>query len=151
MRKNINKKAICDWYSTRDEDTRLTRSRHGQLEYLTTMHYIQKYLKNGMKILEVGAGTGRYSISLAKMGYDVTSVELVQENLQVLKQNAKGIKNITAFQGDALDLSKLKDNSFDMVLVLGPLYHLYNKDDQTTAIKSLQKRRNFNVCLYSCS
>ena len=135
MRKNINKKAICDWYSTRDEDTRLTRSRHGQLEYLTTMHYIQKYLKNGMKILEVGAGTGRYSISLAKMGYDVTSIELVQENLQVLKQNAKGIKNISAFQGDALDLSKLKDNSFDMVLVLGPLYHLYNKDDQTTAIK----------------
>ena len=84
MKKNINKKAICDWYSSRDEDSRLTRSRHGQLEYLTTMHYIQKYLKNGMKILEVGAGTGRYSISLAKMGYEVTAVELVKENLQVL-------------------------------------------------------------------
>lgn len=135
MAKNINLKAICDFYNCCDEDTRLTRSRHGQLEYLTTMHYIQKHLKKGMKILEIGAGTGKYSITLAKMGYDVTAVELVKANLQILKQNAKGIKNIMALQGDALDLSMLENASFDMVLVLGPMYHLYNRADQTLAIK----------------
>ncbi len=87
-----------------------------------------------MKILEVGAGTGRYSIALAKEGYDVTSVELVKSNLNVLKKNSKGIKNLKAFQGDALDLSRFEGNSFDMVLVLGPLYHLYSNKDQNRAI-----------------
>lgn len=134
MEININKDGLTKIYDNHDEDSRLTRSRHGQLEYLTTMRYIHKYLKRGMKILEVGAGTGRYSIALAKEGYDVTSVELVKSNLQKLKQNAKGLKNIKSIQGDALDLSMLNDEIFDIVLILGPLYHLYNKRDQTRAI-----------------
>lgn len=121
-------------YSKQTEETRLTRSLHGQLEFFTTMEYIHKFLKPGMKIIEVGAGTGRYSITLSKEGFDVTSVELVKSNLNVLKANAKGIKNIKAYQGDALDLTRFKDNSFDMVLVLGPLYHLYSKQDQERAI-----------------
>lgn len=132
--KNINKKLLTEIYNKAGEDTRLTRSRHGQLEFFTTMEYIHKYLKKGMRILEVGAGTGRYSISLAKEGYDVTAVELVKANLNVLKQNSKNLKNIKSFQGDALNLSKFKDESFDMVLVLGPLYHLYFEKDQQRAI-----------------
>ena len=132
--KNVNTKLLNQIYNKQTEDTRLTRSRHGQLEFFTTMEYIHKYLKPGMKILEVGAGTGRYSIALAKEGFDVNAVELVKANLKVLKQNAKGIKNIKSFQGDALDLTKFKDNSFDMVLVLGPLYHLYFEKDQKRAI-----------------
>ena len=134
MYKNINTKLLNEIYDKGYEDTRLTRTRHGQLEFFTTMEYIHKYLKPGMKILEVGAGTGRYSITLAKEGYDVTAVELVKSNLEVLKQNAKDVKNITAFQGDALNLSKLESESFDMVLVLGPLYHLYFNHDQQRAI-----------------
>ncbi len=132
--KNKNEKILKSIYDKADEDTRLTRSLHGQLEFFTTMHYIQKYLKSNMKILEVGAGTGRYSISLAKEGYNVTAVEPVRSNLKVLKENAKGIINIKAYQGDALDLSKFEDNSFDMVLVLGPLYHLYDEKEQKQAI-----------------
>lgn len=131
---NINEKRLIKIYKNKDEDSRLTKSRHGQLEYLTTMHYIHKYLKQGMKILEVGAGTGRYSIALAKEGYEVTAVELVKSSLNVLKKNAKGLKNIHSFQGDALDLSTINDEVFDIVLVLGPLYHLYNKEDQNKAI-----------------
>ena len=132
--KNINKKRLTEMYDKYDEDTRLTRTRHGQLEFFTTMKYIHKYLKPGMKILEVGAGTGRYSISLAKEGYDVTAVDLVKSNLDVLKKNAAGITNIKAYQCDALDLSKFDDEAFDMVLVLGPLYHLYFEKDQKRAI-----------------
>lgn len=55
------------YYETHDEDARL-RSRSGQVEYLTTMRYIDKYLKPGMRILEIGAATGRYSHALARMG-----------------------------------------------------------------------------------
>ena len=132
--KNKNANFIIEKYNMINEDDRLINSIKGQLEYFTTMQYIAKYLKPNAKILEVGAGTGRYSISLAKQGYQVNAVELVEKNVDILKQNAKGVKTITAEQGDALDLTRFKDNTFDMVLVLGPLYHLFNKKDQNRAI-----------------
>lgn len=148
--KNKNTEILNDQYSKISEDTRLTRSRHGQLEYFTTMQYIHKYLKLNMKILEVGAGTGKYSISLAKEGYDVTAVELVKSNLKVLKENSKGIKTIKSYQGDALDLSRFEDNSFDIVLVLGPLYHLYNEVEQKQAIsESIRVCKNGGILMFA--
>lgn len=121
-------------YNEQREETRLTRSRHGQLEYLTTMDYIHKLVPNGSKVLEVGAGTGRYSIALAREGYDVTAVELVASNLEVLQKNADGLKNIVSYQGDAVDLRHFADNSFDAVFVLGPMYHLFEKAEQHRAL-----------------
>ena len=121
-------------YAGRTEDTRLTRSRHGQLEYLTTMHYIHKLVPSGSRVLEVGAGTGRYSIALAKEGYDVTAVELVESNLEIMRRSAAGLGNIVCRQGDAEDLGSFGDNSFDAVLLLGPMYHLFDRDEQTRAL-----------------
>ena len=75
---------LDEFYSVCDEDNRLL-SRHGQVEYLTTMKYIHECI-DGMddpSILEVGAGTGRYSVTLAKEDYRVTAVELVKHNLEV--------------------------------------------------------------------
>ena len=103
---------ITSIYTEGDEDTRLTRSRHGQMEYLTTMHYIHRMIPTGARVLEIGAGTGRYSIALAKAGYQVTAVELVEYNLAALRKNAAGLENLTACQGDALDLSRFADGSF---------------------------------------
>ena len=94
---------LRSFYDDIDEDSRLNRSRQGQLEYITTMSYIHRYAKTGAKILEIGAGTGRYSIALAKEGYNVTAVELVETNLEVLKNNSVGIENIISYQGDALN------------------------------------------------
>ena len=76
------------YYNKFNEEKRLN-SRHGQVEYLTSMKYIHKYLekKENAKILDVGAGTGRYSVQLANEGYDVTAVELVKYNLGILKAN----------------------------------------------------------------
>lgn len=121
-------------YSGQSENTRLTRSRHGQLEYLTTMNYIHKLVPPGSKVLEVGAGTGRYSIALAKEGYDVTALELVADHLAVLRRNAAGLENIASYQGDATDLGIFADNGFDAVLVLGPMYHLFEKIEQHKAL-----------------
>lgn len=118
----------------RNEDTRLTRTRHGQLEYITTMHYIHDLVPAGSKVLEVGAGTGRYSIALAREGYDVTAVELVSANLDILRRNAAGLGNIVCHQGDAEDLGTFGDNSFDAVLLLGPMYHLFERGEQNRAL-----------------
>ena len=124
-----------DFYNAYDEDGRLL-SQSGQVEYLTTMKYIHEYLGNRQQadILEVGAGTGRYSVALAKEGHRVTAVELVEHNLEKLRAKLDGSEKITAMQGNALDLSGLADNSFDMTLVLGPMYHLYTRGDMLRAL-----------------
>jgi len=128
-------KLLSSFYNSINEDERLIQNRHGQLEYFTTISYIHRYAKSGAKIIEIGAGTGKYSINLAKEGFDVTSVELVESNLKILKQNSENLKNIVAYQGDALNLKRFEDNQFDVTLLLGPLYHLYDKSDVQKAIE----------------
>ena len=124
-------------YNKFNEDKRLTR-RHGQVEYITSMKYIHEYLKDmdNPSILDVGAGTGRYSVALAEEGYDVTAVELVKYNLGILKSKGSTVK---AMQGNAMNLKKLDDESFDMTLVFGPMYHLYNHDDKLKALSEAKR------------
>ena len=98
------------------------------------MNYILRYADKQSKVLEIGAGTGRYSIALAEEGMDVTAVELVESNLAVLRENCKGMGNIKSFQGDATDLGRFPNNSFDVTLVFGPMYHLYETDEVNRAV-----------------
>ena len=123
------------FYENYDEEGRLL-SRHGQVEYRTTRKYIDAALAEmqDAKILEIGAGTGRYSVTLAKEGYDVTAVELIEHNLGILKSKLDGTEKIRAEQGDALDLSRFADDGFDLTLLLGPMYHLYTKEDMIRAL-----------------
>ena len=126
---------INNHYSnTYDEDIRLTKDNYHSLEYITTKVYIDKYLKPGDRILEVGAGTGAYSLHYAGLGYKVNSIEFVNRNLDVLKSKITSNMDIVAEQGDAVDLSRFSDNTFDMTLVLGPLYHLYTDEEINKAI-----------------
>lgn len=146
---NKYKDIIEERYNNYDEEERFNRKSQN-FEYLTTMRYIEKYVKKGCKILEIGAGTGRYSIALAKQGYDVTAVELVEKNLNVLRENSRGLENITSMQGDALDLSVFEDNTFDIVLNLGPMYHLYNSEDKNQAIsESVRVCKKGGTCIFA--
>ncbi len=126
---------LNEYYQNYDEDGRLL-SRHGQVEYRTTMKIIRECLSEmaAPRILEIGAGTGRYSVTLAKEGLPVTAVELVAHNLEILRSKLDGSEPITALQGNALDLSVLPDGSFDLTLVLGPMYHLFTKKDKVRAL-----------------
>ena len=126
---------LDEFYNMKDEEQRLL-SQHGQVEYLTTMRYIHACISKlgSPRILEVGAGTGRYSVTLAREGYSVTAVELVQHNLDVLRSKLTGDEPITALQGDALDLSAFPDRSFDLTMLLGPMYHLFTPEDKERAM-----------------
>ena len=64
------------------EDKRLS-SKSAKVEFLTTVKYIEKYLKPGMKILDIGAGTGVYSLYFAEKGYEVSALELADNNVSV--------------------------------------------------------------------
>ena len=114
-------------YGDGREETRLIRTRHGQLEYFTTMTCIERYAPNPCLTLELGAGTGAYSLALAQRGYSVTALELVDKNVQILQEKAKDVPNLKVVQGDALDLRDFADDTFDLTLCLGPMYHIYGK------------------------
>lgn len=125
---------LNEFYSHYDEDGRLSK-KHGSVEFLTTMRYIGKYIKPGDRVLEVGAGTGRYSHALARQGYTVDAVELIGHNIDVFQNNTQPGENISITQGNALDLSAFSDNTYDITLLLGPLYHLYTKEDKRQALR----------------
>ncbi len=127
-----------EYYNKFNEEKRLD-SRHGQVEYITSMHYIHRYLDlltKPVRILDVGAGTGRYSIPLAEEGYEVTAVEPVRNNLGRLKMKNSDVR---AYQGDARKLKRFEDASFDMVLLFGPMYHLMEEKEQFTALMEAKR------------
>ncbi len=131
------------YYNKFNEEKRLD-SRHGQVEFRVTMKYIHEYLeelasesaREEIKILDIGAGTGRYSVALAEEGYDVTAVELVKYNLGILKKKNSSVK---AMQGNAMNLKKLSANQFDVTLLFGPMYHLFTKEDRLKALSEAKR------------
>ncbi len=129
------KENIDKFYNNYDEENRLVKDNTHNVEYLLSKEYIDRYLKEGDKILEVGAGTGRYSLHYANLGYDVTAIEYTEHNLDILKNKITNDMKIVAEHGDAIDLSRFEDNTFNVTLVLGPLYHLYEDEDIDKAIK----------------
>lgn len=150
MAVNKYKDIIINKYSEYDEDTRLIGDRGHNVEYLTTMRYIQKFLKPGYKILEIGAATGRYSIALAKMGYEVTAVDLAPKHVEIMKSKTHRLKNFKCMVADALDLKMFEDNTFDMVLNFGPMYHLFSQKDKIQAIQeTLRVAKNSGICMFA--
>lgn len=133
----MSEKDIIKYYNKFCEDKRL-KSRHGQVEFFITMEYIKKYLSEfkNPKVIDVGAGTGRYSFALSELGADVTAVELVKYNLGVLKSKGSVVK---AMQGDARNLKKFKNESFDIVLLFGPMYHLLTYEDKVQAMSEAKR------------
>ena len=133
-----------EYYNKFNEEKRLN-SRHGQVEFLVSMKYIHEYLnefvvngreKSDIKILDIGAGTGRYSVPLAEEGYDVTAVELVKHNLGILKAKGSSVK---AYQGNALKLARFESESFDLTLLFGPMYHLFTFEDKKKALEEAKR------------
>ena len=124
---------LSNYYQNYDEEARLL-SKHGMVEYVTTMKYIEKYLQPGMRIIEIGAATGRYSHALARKGYQVDAVELVEHNIEIFKENTLPDELVTITQGNAMDLSSFESESYDIALLLGPMYHLFTTEDKLKAL-----------------
>jgi len=126
-------KLLSDFYRSFNEHDRLA-SRQGSVEFLTTIHYIERYLSSGMHIAEIGAGTGRYSHYFAQKGYSVDAVELLEHNIDAFHRQSLPGEPVKIYRGNAVDLHMLKDNAYDITLLLGPMYHLYCEEDKRRAL-----------------
>jgi len=129
------KQKLTDFYNKFNEDKRLDR-RHGQVEYKTSMAYLHRYLSPGDRIVDIGAGAGRYSLALKSEGYDVTAVEYVRPNIGKIRAKDRELKVIEA---SAVDLSMFQDEEFDVSILFGPMYHLYSKEDRIKALKEAKR------------
>ncbi len=125
--------ALRNFYEAYDEQERFS-SRHGSVEFLTTVRYVERYLFSGARILEIGAGTGRYSHYFARKGYEVDAVELIDRNIGAFREHTQKGEPVSIRQGNATDLFWIDDEQYDIVLLLGPMYHLFTKEEQLAAL-----------------
>lgn len=131
----MNEENLIAYYNKFNEDKRLN-TRHGQIEFITTMKYIHNYLNKNDKILDIGAGTGKYSGALNNEGYDVSAIELVKHNLRIIEKKYPSVKS---HLGNALNLKKFKDEEFNIVLLFGPMYHLITKEEKLKALAEAKR------------
>ena len=120
---------VSDIQSYYDEaaDRELIRLERHQLECDITWRYLDKYLPSTGTVLDIGAGTGAYTLELARRGYTVTAVDISPKLLEVCRERVadEGLKGKVAFLvADARDLTDVASSALDAVLLMGPLYHL---------------------------
>lgn len=165
MQKSDFNSKLEKYYNKFHEEHRL-ETRHGFVEFNTSMKYIHQAVEmspaggsaacpdtsaasqlaasapaasrpaSPAKILDIGAGTGRYSLALSRQGFDVTAVELVKHNLEILRAKHENVKT---WQGDARDLHFLDSDNFDVTLLFGPMYHLHGDENKLKALSEARR------------
>ena len=128
---------ILSFYRQTQESNRLTTNAKGQLEFVRTQEIITRYLPEPPAvILDIGGGSGPYACWLAKAGYEVHLVDPVDLHVEQAKEasDQQPEHPITSVSlGDARAL-RFSSSSADAVLLLGPLYHLIDKDERLLAL-----------------
>ncbi|WP_160679914.1 class I SAM-dependent methyltransferase [Clostridium sp. C8-1-8] len=122
------------YHEFNDESERL-ESNPGRVEYITTMTYLNKAIPKNSSILDACAGSGKYAFALAKEGHSIVAGDLIDVNVNMIREQQKYtpvLKDI--YEGSILDLSRFKDESFDIVLNFGSYYHICEDDKREKSI-----------------
>lgn len=106
-------------------------------EFRITTAMLAKHIHPGDRVLDVGGGPGRYALHLAKLGCDVTLVDLSSENAAFAAEKAHELGvSLNAYSGDARTVDRMGLGTFDHVLLMGPLYHLLDEEDRVRAVNA---------------
>ena len=139
-------------YYNNDPEREHNRLERHQLEYDMTLRYMAEYLRDQGHILEIGAGTGRYTLELAKRGYQLTAVDMYEKLLEIGRKRIieQGLENQVRFiLGYARDLKDVTEDRYDAVLIMGPLYHLVEEADRKVALEQSSGRLRPGGILFS--
>lgn len=126
---------VMAFYDASNEHSRLSKNKHSQIEYLVTMKYLQEIIPENSRILDCCAGTGAYSFELAKR-HKVVAGDLSEKHINQMWQLQEECPMLEEIhQLDVCDMSIFEDESFDVVLCMGALYHLFDHEDRMKAIR----------------
>ena len=130
------KSRVESYYDQIAQDEWDRMDRH-PMEFRTTLRAIREFILPNSTILDIGGGPGRYTIELAKDGHQVTLLDLSAGNVSLarLKADEAGVQVAGFVHGNALDLSVFDDGAFDVVLLMGPMYHLTDPLDRDRCLR----------------
>ena len=123
---------IYNFYNNGAEIGRLERGL-GIVEFLRTKEILSRYIDGGKVIYDIGGGIGMYAAWLAKKGNEVHLIELAENAVEYAKANMMQDCYFIAETGNALKINR-QDESADVVLLMGPLYHLRNREDRLLSL-----------------
>lgn len=132
----MSKHGIEEYYDINcdAEDTRLTCK---SLEYLMTRELLLRYIKDGCRVIDIGGGTGVYSILLCEKKCDVTLVDISQKELDKALQKSEHLGlNLKCVHNAALDIDSTNSEKYDALLCLGPLYHAQSENEISATIQN---------------
>ena len=123
--------AVVNSYENDKEENRLTTDNARRVEFITTAKILNEHLPEKAKILDCAAGTGIYAFHLAETGHHVTALDIAPRHIELIESELRSKPfSMNVQVNDAKDLSLFKDESFDAVLCMGPLYHLTEEKDR---------------------
>lgn len=145
------KDLIVSNYNRYDEDKRAFGSRAEQLEFIYTKKLIEQYVTPSKTVIELGCGTGYYGLYLSDKCKSFYGVDLTPRNIDRFKEKIteRKLKNVNASVGDATSLPEINDNSFDIVLNFGPMYHLSQLERQKTILESKRICKDGGIILFA--
>ena len=118
-------------YKNYDEAGRMFTSKSKNIEYRTTIHFFDEIIPNKSSVLELGAGGGIYTEYLAQNKHEILSSDIVQEYVEIIRNRCKDFKNVRVKQIDATKLDEIGNELFDVILCMGPYYHLQDNQKRT--------------------
>ena len=144
------KNHVVENYENYREENRLTTNNARRIEFLTTTRIMDELLPGNSRVLDCAAGTGIYSFYLADKGHNVTATDITPRHVEIMNhiQKEKTYKMNTAVL-DATDMNIFEDETFDVVLNMGPFYHLTSKEQRTMcmseSLRVLKKGGTFAI------
>lgn len=143
MEQKINDAEIVKAYYNSEVEGEWERLGKNYFEFRITCVFMEKYIKTGERVLDIGGGPGRYSLYWAEKGCDVTLFDLSEGNVIFAQMKAKENNlKINAYAGNALNVSEIlqsETEKFDHVFLMGPLYHLLEEKQRITAVNEAMK------------
>ena len=130
------KNYVVENYENYREEDRLSTNNARKIEFITTSRIFDELFDGSRKIFDCAAGTGIYAFHLAEQGHEVTATDITPRHVEIMdKIIAEKGYNVKTAVLDACDMSIYGDESFDVVLNMGPFYHLIDEEKRVQCMK----------------